>query len=249
MNISPYYHNNSKIYLVVWHAPVSRQELFPIYQVHKRRLSCQRDVSQTWLSNCTQQNIAGCNYLSPAWGTCLWHPSHQISTHYNDVIMGAIASQITSHTVVYSAVYSVADQRKHQSSVSLAFVRGIHRWPVIYPHKGPVTRKMYPFDDVIMRNYWLHNRIYWCTVVSSQNMREKLSNKAYVTFKSFIIRFDFMDLFGTLFAKGDYLNPLHWRHNERDGVSKNRVSIVCSTVCLRTDQRKHESSASLALWK
>ena len=43
-----------------------------------------------------------------------------------------------------------ADQRKHQSSMSLAFVRGIHRWPVNSPHKGPVTRKMFPFDDIIM---------------------------------------------------------------------------------------------------
>ena len=47
--------------------------------------------------------------------------------HYGDVIMGAIASQITSLTIVYSTVYSDADQRKHQSSASLAFVRGIHR--------------------------------------------------------------------------------------------------------------------------
>ena len=43
-----------------------------------------------------------------------------------------------------------ADQRKHQSSVSLAFVRGIHWWPVNSPHKWPVTQKMFPFDDVIM---------------------------------------------------------------------------------------------------
>ena len=47
-------------------------------------------------------------------------------------------------------VYSGADQRKHQSSASLAFVRGIHRWAVNSPHKWPVTRKMFPFDDVIM---------------------------------------------------------------------------------------------------
>ena len=55
--------------------------------------------------------------------------------HYNDVIMGAMASQITSRTIVYSTVYSEADQRKHQSSASLAFVRGIHRGPVNSPHK------------------------------------------------------------------------------------------------------------------
>ena len=64
--------------------------------------------------------------------------------------MDAIASQITSLTIVYSIVYSDADQRKHQSSASLAFVRRIHRGPVNSPHKWPVTRKMFPFDDVIM---------------------------------------------------------------------------------------------------
>ena len=70
--------------------------------------------------------------------------------HYNDVIMCVMASQITSLTIVYFIVYSGADKRKHQSSASLAFVRGIHRRPVNAPHKGPVTRKMLPFDDVIM---------------------------------------------------------------------------------------------------
>ena len=71
--------------------------------------------------------------------------------HDNDVIVGAIASQITSLASVYSTVCSGADQRKHQSSASLAFVRGIHRRPVNSPHQGPVTRKMVPFDDVIMQ--------------------------------------------------------------------------------------------------
>ena len=70
--------------------------------------------------------------------------------HYGNVTVGAIASQITSITIVYSTVYSDADQRKHQSSASLAFVWGIHRGPVNSPHKWPVTRKMFPFDDVIM---------------------------------------------------------------------------------------------------
>ena len=64
--------------------------------------------------------------------------------------MGSMASQITSLTIVYSAVYSGADQRKHQSSASLDFVRGNHRGPVNASHKWPVTRKMFPFDDVIM---------------------------------------------------------------------------------------------------
>ena len=64
--------------------------------------------------------------------------------------MGTIASQITSLTIVYSTVYSGPDHRKHQSSASLAFEWGIHRGPVNSPPKWPVTRKMFPFDDVIM---------------------------------------------------------------------------------------------------
>ena len=71
-------------------------------------------------------------------------------THYDDVIMTILASQITSLPVVCSIVYSGVNQRKHQSSASLAFVRKIHRGPVNFPHKWPVTRKMFPFDDVIM---------------------------------------------------------------------------------------------------
>ena len=88
--------------------------------------------------------------------------------------MGAIASQIIRLTIVYSTGYSRADQRKHQSSASLAFVRGIHRWPVNSPHKRPVNRKMFPFDDVIMqllkwlRNYWNVN-IYCSTVCTASN--------------------------------------------------------------------------------
>ena len=72
------------------------------------------------------------------------------SCHYNDVIMSVMASQITSLMIVYSTIYSGTYQRKHQSSASLAFVRGIHRWPVNSPHKGSVTQKMFSFDDVIM---------------------------------------------------------------------------------------------------
>ena len=60
--------------------------------------------------------------------------------------MTTIATQITSLTIVYSTIYSGADQSKHRSSASLAFVRG----PVNSPHKWPVTRKMFPFDDVFM---------------------------------------------------------------------------------------------------
>ena len=82
--------------------------------------------------------------------------------HYGDVTMSSMMFQITSLRIVYSTVYSSEDQRKHQSSASLAFVWGIHRGPVNSPHKWPVTRKMFPFDDVIMRSlYFLRISYKW----------------------------------------------------------------------------------------
>ena len=63
--------------------------------------------------------------------------------------MTAMASEITGVSTACLAVSSGAD-KKHQSSASLASVRGSHKWPVNSPHKGPVTRKMFPFDDLIM---------------------------------------------------------------------------------------------------
>ena len=80
------------------------------------------------------------------------HPDLPTPAHYSDLIMRAMASQITGVSIVYSIVCSGADRRKNQSSASLAFLRGNHRRPVNSPHKGPVTRKTFLFDDVIMAN-------------------------------------------------------------------------------------------------
>ena len=88
-----------------------------------------------------------CSSLFLSSRALLWY----LNEYNSDVIMGAMASQITSLMIVYSTVYSCADQRKHQSSASLAFVRGIHRWPVNSLHRGPVTLKMLRFDDVSMK--------------------------------------------------------------------------------------------------
>ena len=88
--------------------------------------------------------------FSPLWVAIIWGNKYLHFYHCRDVIMGAISPQITSLTIVYSTVYSDADQRKHQSSASLAFLWGTLQGPVNSPHKLPVTRKMFPFDDVIM---------------------------------------------------------------------------------------------------
>ena len=96
--------------------------------------------------------------------------------------MGAMALQITSLTIVYSTIYSGADQRKHQRSASLAFVRGIERWPVNSPHKGPVTRKMFTFDYDIMGYHVIYDSIktilwiWWIqTCFSNQMMLSNVS--------------------------------------------------------------------------
>ena len=137
------------------------------------RYSSHRPYIYMWHCNCTKhthltvvlkgilRNMPNVSCLDTAQtpGLLMQHYHQQLShvlfcapwiIQYNDVIMGPIASQITSLTIAYSIVYSDADQRKHQSSSSLAFVRGIHRGPVNSSHKWPVTRKMFPFDDVIM---------------------------------------------------------------------------------------------------
>ena len=70
------------------------------------------------------------------WNQC----SCQLGRHYSDVIMSSMASQMASLMIVYFTFYAGADQRRHQSPASLAFVRGIQQWHVDSPHKGPVTR-------------------------------------------------------------------------------------------------------------
>ena len=131
--------------------PYNKQIIFSCY------MYCHRgewQISAIQSKVLTNSSILGTRSES-FWKLSLWiYTSLKVCVryHYTDVIMSAIAPQITSLTIVYSIVYSGADQRKHQSSSSLAFGRGIHRWPVNSLHKGPVTRKTFPFDDVIMFN-------------------------------------------------------------------------------------------------
>ena len=91
--------------------------------------------------------------------------------------MSAMASQITVVSNISSNVCSGADQRKPQSSASLAFVRGIHLWSVHSPHKGRVTRKMALFHDVIMWcdwNWWLLPKKIWNYIFYSTWLRWRL---------------------------------------------------------------------------
>ena len=117
-----------------------------IYSTRQIKLHC-----STWttMNKCTVYILWRSSYVTYV-TYCIMVTCNYWKNHYRDFIMTTMASQITSFTIVYSIVYSGADQIKHQSFASLAFVMGIHRWPVNSPHKGPVTRKMLPLDDVIM---------------------------------------------------------------------------------------------------
>ena len=102
---------------------------------------------------------------------------HINSSHHGDVIMSAMASQITSLTMVCSTVYSGANQRKHQSSASLAFVQGIHRDRWI-PAQKASNAEMFPFDDVIMLNpimTWIN----WVRFTTKLNLTNKIPIRAF----------------------------------------------------------------------
>ena len=118
-------------------------------------------ATPTLLSLCYGNPPVTRGYPSQRASNAAHHKGHP---HYDDVIMGEMASQITSLTIVYSTVYSDADQRKHQSSASLAFVRGIDRGPVKSPHKWPVTRKMSPFDDIMLVFMHTVGVLFWLVV-------------------------------------------------------------------------------------
>ena len=92
--------------------------------------------------------------------------------------MSAMASQITGVSSVCSTVCSGADQRKYQSCASLDIMRGIHQSPVDSPHKRLVTRKMFPFDDVIMKQQ--QKLLGWTfieTRISSKDNKNDISRK------------------------------------------------------------------------
>ena len=78
-----------------------------------------------------------------------WNMESHSKIHWNHCnnVISAVASKITGVSIVCKTVSTGSDERKHQSSASMAFLRGIHRWPVKSPHKKPLTRKMFPFEE------------------------------------------------------------------------------------------------------
>ena len=109
---------------------------------------------QIWVGvGSTLKRAKGANpFLEPILIYCwldLWNKLKSVKWRHNE---HNGVSNHQPHDCLLIPFIQDADQRKHQSSVWLAFVRGIHRWPVNSLHKGPITRKMFPFDDIAMRN-------------------------------------------------------------------------------------------------
>ena len=130
--------SDAELWCFLWSAPEQRVEKNNLITGDLRRHRANYDVIvmhacahfcykmlHCWVFRLMHCGISEMGLYHGYW--CLI-PCVQPSSHYYDVIMSLMVSQITSLTIVYSTVYSVTDQRKHQSSASLAFVRGIHRW-------------------------------------------------------------------------------------------------------------------------
>ena len=147
------YHGSLAMFFLIsmgFYQPVDHNHILPgllhvwIYHIHLRRIV----VAVQW--NIKQKHSAI---------ICMFYWMHCLYPYYSDAIMSAMVSQISGISIICSTVCSGADQRKHQSCASMAFVRGIHRWRWRW---FPLTWKMFPFDDVIMHvwaktrsnNYW-----------------------------------------------------------------------------------------------
>ena len=103
-----------------------------------------RDSSFAKIKLAGMSNIVGSGHI-------VAHIRYLECRHYSDVIISAMSSEIIGVSMLYPPACSAPDQRMYQSSASFAFVRVIHRCPVDSPHKGPITRKIIPLHDVIMR--------------------------------------------------------------------------------------------------
>ena len=123
-----------------------------------------------------------------------------VNPHYSDVIMSTMVSQITGVSIVYWTVCSGTEKKKHQSSASLAFVGGIHRWPGNYPHNGPLTRKMFHLmtsschkGSMILKAFPYHDTINvqarktFDKLISNQK-RDMLTNQEFTCFLLFFFQ-------------------------------------------------------------
>ena len=140
-----------------------------LFHWHQGRFNWNAFEVKAWVSN----YIGGkhCHWVVARLLLCNWRREP-----YSDVAMSTMASQITAVSTVYLTMCSGADQRKHQSFAPLSFVRGIYRWPVDSHHHRPVTRKMFPFDYIIIATgMWVKS------FVPSRNKGQLRENRVHIS--------------------------------------------------------------------
>ena len=165
--------------------------------------------------------------------------------HYSDFLMGAMASQLTSPTIVDLMVYWGADQIKYQSSASLAFVRGIHWWPVNSPHKWPVTRIMFHLITLS-----------WCT----QPMRDNVTLLRHLSLAGGIYKmipavveqqtpFCLISIINIILDTGAVQG--HYSDVMMSGTASQitSIAIVRSLVCSDAEQRNLKALLHWPLWE
>ena len=118
----------------------------------------------------------------------IWHDI--VSVQYSDVIISVMASLITGVSLFTQPFVQAQMKKKHQSPASLVFVRAIQRWPVNYPHKGPATRKMFPFDEEHVFE-WITTRYFFGDWSCTRCIMNQISNLDHrllsITFPYFIL--------------------------------------------------------------
>ena len=132
---------NTHVYGVVFH---STAKLWAsICSIDYVVLTLRHWVHWQWVTECCDKGSSKAAYIPLKWR----HNEHDgVSNHQR-------------HECLLNRFFQAQIKKKHQSSASLAFARRIHRGNVNSPHKGPVTRKMFPFNDVIMPQYHLAHYI------------------------------------------------------------------------------------------
>ena len=152
------------IYDYIWQAVVEyHSHLFTTYDV-----IC--ETGKSFVSKHRLPNLLFICNMKPRISLCL--PSekthyHNISWHHRITVTSYGHHGVSNHraSAVYSTICQGAHERKHQNYALLAFVRGLHRWTVDSPHKGPGTQKMFPFDDVIMKSRTLKIWLQSCLIM------------------------------------------------------------------------------------
>ena len=213
--------------------------IYSLTTLKRRTRFCDISISlSTWnrvipIGHCeTQQRLHWC--VLQGTPDISWSISTNNSReHYGDVIIGKMTSQIASLTIVYSTAYSGADQRKHQNSASLAFVRGIHRGSVNSPHKWPVTRKMFPFDDVIMDTHGPLVRARYKCLPWDPSLNNILPSELVYCVRYRVIRkikvYDIPAIWLTNILNSD-INNIPWLPFHKRYLDRNRVTMYSNRI-------------------